>query len=993
MMPVITCKLHHALNLVITTNCLNKAIDDYPYAAPPSRESIREDLETLSLNGVPTLLETDREGEPKITFCTPQYEMVSGLTREQQDAYYVYRVSPLSLKNHNQIARGAVCILPQSWQIHWQVSDLNAERGVVHESGFEDLKDAWERIKQIKPSTKDQADGLSPAKQRFLEDIKTLIDHARQAELDKKANQGSTPVIGVDPVAQARLVGDIYRFRIARATKLALDDYVWAGAGEPGEQYGAGYTGVISELDEEALTVRFHRRVDLDQLKRVEWLMPWPSTKQYIIQQEAVNALWNISSPHSEVKNKHLLDVIVDHGFVNYEAPVIDLPIEGANSAQLTMAARSMCVPDMLLILGPPGTGKTRTIREIVTQQAAQKKKVLITSKNNKAVDNVLFALKGVEAIRIGREEAISSDVRPLMIDFKAKDLQKQVIHNISPQLETLADAYELWPSIQHFLDYLAQISGEWRVEEARFERELEALATWQRNRYENIRSLVERHSKRYKRLSSQAKKTSRKLDALHKRIQSAEKYYETPLIGSLLVLVGAYLHQDWEQTAEVYQEITRELQVIADRNRRIWEAYKQDVSASEQALVYKSRVHDAGRSVAQIRGQIAQVTEKLSKMVARFDGIPPLQENASSPEELESLRWKFKAWHEDAMHRYHLLQDWKVLLQTRHQALYSTLIRMADVVGATCIGIATDARFEDLKFDLMIADEAGQIQVMDLLVPLVRANRAVLVGDHLQLPPVVDEDVKARIDSENEDQLIWLNKSLFEVLFASTPETHKVMLDTQYRMPRVIADFISRYFYQNRYHTGRDIHHADPFFSTPIVFVDTTEEQNRYEKQVTHPTEGERGYINVLEAKIISDIALAYQSKGAEWGVIVPYKMQAERIRSDLHRRRKAFTDDDLTNLVATVDSFQGKESDVIIYGFTRSNSRGRIGFMSELRRLNVSLTRCKHQLIIVGDSKTLTQSVDREFTNLTKSLLDTVKLNPGGYLHASELQQRLKQ
>jgi superfamily I DNA and/or RNA helicase len=323
---------------------------------------------------------------------------------------------------------------------------------------------------------------------------------------------------------------------------------------------------------------------------------------------------------------------------------------------------------------------------------------------------------------------------------------------------------------------------------------------------------------------------------------------------------------------------------------------------------------------------------------------------------------------------------------------LYPTLIRSADVVGATCIGVATDARFEDLDFDLVIADEAGQIHVMDLLVPLVRARRAVLVGDHLQLPPVVEPEIVQKIrenETENQEIGLWLEKSLFERLIErpDTPESHKVMLDTQYRMPRPIADFISRQFYGGKYKTGSEKPHEDPFFESPLVFIDTMKEVRHYEQR----SEDSQGYFNQTEARIISDLLLAYQKEDLQAGVIVPYRKQAEVIRRELRQRQAGWSEEALATRIATVDSFQGKEMDVILFGFTRSNPDGRIGFLAELRRLNVSLTRARRQLVLVGDSVTLSNTPDPAFAKFFTALLVSVKSTPKAYLSSHELARML--
>src|SRR5262249_18155431 len=148
----------------------------------------------------------------------------------------------------------------------------------------------------------------------------------------------------------------------------------------------------------------------------------------------------------------------------------------------------------------------------------------------------------------------------------------------------------------------------------------------------------------------------------------------------------------------------------------------------------------------------------------------------------------------------------------------------------------------------------------------------------------------------------------------------------------------------------------------------DTSDSPKRRETRVGGGEGPESGYTNSLEAQLIASLVRAYENQGCSWGVIVPYKKQAELIRQKLEQQVSA---DELKDWVATVDSFQGKERDVVIYGFTRSNKKRQIGFMRELRRLNVGLTRASSQLIVIGDASFLTSTVEAEFSRLVRKLL----------------------
>jgi superfamily I DNA and/or RNA helicase len=126
------------------------------------------------------------------------------------------------------------------------------------------------------------------------------------------------------------------------------------------------------------------------------------------------------------------------------------------------------------------------------------------------------------------------------------------------------------------------------------------------------------------------------------------------------------------------------------------------------------------------------------------------------------------------------------------------------------------------------------------------------------------------------------------------------------------------------------------------------------------------------------------------EWVVIVPYKAQAELIRRRLRRKLTASQDLNLQERVATVDSFQGGECSRVVYGFTRSNQNGNVGFLRELRRLNVAMTRTQEQLVMVGDAETLTQAQDRPFRETMEALREHVQYQ-GEWLSAEECQARL--
>ena len=334
------------------------------------------------------------------------------------------------------------------------------------------------------------------------------------------------------------------------------------------------------------------------------------------------------------------------------------------------------------------------------------------------------------------------------------------------------------------------------------------------------------------------------------------------------------------------------------------------------------------------------------------------------------------------ATRRAELLDLWRAEVRESGDDLHHEVVHYADVVAATCIGTATTPLLADLTFDLAIVDEAGQIATPNLLVPLIRAKRSVLVGDHHQLPPFLDDEVKGwaedlersgEVPSAKAQEIAdLLRRSAFERFYISADEAHRVMLTVQRRMPEPIARFVSQEFYSGALHTDHGGGSADPVFRQPFAMADTTDRapQERNEKRGRGKEEwGRQGYSNDFEAVLIAQLVTEYVRWYPDWAVIVPYRAQAERVTELL---TKSLGDSAaVTDSVGTVDAFQGGERDLIVYGFTRSNDRGDIGFLKELRRLNVAITRARRQLVLIGDSETLLRARDKQFAELMKSMI----------------------
>lgn len=282
--------------------------------------------------------------------------------------------------------------------------------------------------------------------------------------------------------------------------------------------------------------------------------------------------------------------------------------------------------------------------------------------------------------------------------------------------------------------------------------------------------------------------------------------------------------------------------------------------------------------------------------------------------------------------------------------------IKNATVVVGTCIGVISDPRVRDTTFDYVIVDEAAKATLPEIIVPLVRARKAILVGDHKQLPPVFDQ--KALSGSFQPVQISELQNTGFGKLFEILPDSCKETLSTQYRMHPAIGDLISLLFYEGKVQNGVD--ESERRTSLPMLndrAITWLTTSNAGPARFEQPAGHNNGYINHLEVTVIQnclqrlDQEIAALGENYSIGLITPYRAQLELIRNRLKQIPLQHIEVDIN----TVDAFQGSQRDIIIYSTVRSSNQRRIGFLKEEARLNVAFSRAKRALIIVGDGNFL--------------------------------------
>lgn len=392
-------------------------------------------------------------------------------------------------------------------------------------------------------------------------------------------------------------------------------------------------------------------------------------------------------------------------------------------------------------------------------------------------------------------------------------------------------------------------------------------------------------------------------------------------------------------------------------------EAIQQTVAIEKQVLVCApsnaavdllvEKLSDKGLKVVRI-GHPARVTEQslsktLDARIASHDHYKELRAIRKRMEQVRAQAFKFKrnfGYHE-RQERNMLKQEAKVLkadADVLEFYIINDILNTSDVIACTLVG-ASHPMLRGKRYQTVFIDEAAQALEPACWIPILRAARVVFAGDHHQLPPTIKSVEAAREG---------LAKTLFEKCIEHHPQTAS-MLQVQYRMNESIMQFPSTYFYNDKLIADDSVKHHSISDLPVIDFVDTA---GCGFNETQDPETLSR--FNDEEAQLlIRQLETLLQHVGTEdWnytlGIITPYSAQVERLvklaeASEILSRVQRF----LT--INTVDAFQGQERDIIAISFVRSNDKGEIGFLADIRRTNVAITRARKKLIITGDSATL--------------------------------------
>lgn len=384
-----------------------------------------------------------------------------------------------------------------------------------------------------------------------------------------------------------------------------------------------------------------------------------------------------------------------------------------------------------------------------------------------------------------------------------------------------------------------------------------------------------------------------------------------------------------------IYETLRRENQVLV-------------CAQSNMAVDWISeRLVDRGVNVLRI-GNPTKVNDKMLSFTyeRRYEDHPDYPQLWSIRETMRKMRQNHGKRHDDNYHqKMERLKSRATELEIRINA---QLFGEARVIASTLAGSASRL-LSGQKFGTLFIDEAAQALEAACWIAIRRASRVVFAGDHCQLPPTVKSIVALKGG---------LGVTLMERIVKNKPET-VTLLKVQYRMNEQIMRFSSDWFYDGQVESAPQIKYRGILdYDTPMAWIDTSETEGREEFI------GESfGRINKAEAELTLTVLQDYFTKigkarvldeRIDVGVISPYRAQVQYLRQ-LIRKREFFKPYRSLIAVNTVDGFQGQERDVILISLVRSNDEGQIGFLSDLRRMNVAITRARMKLIILGDAKTM--------------------------------------
>lgn len=642
----------------------------------------------------------------------------------------------------------------------------------------------------------------------------------------------------------------------------------------------------------------------------------------------------------------------------------------GPNFMQEEAIDIALNTPDVAIIQGPPGTGKTKVITALSIRLAEKAKKdnlpfekeVLLTAFQHDAVENMASrtTVLGLPTIKFGKKnsrvdvidkwikktiediESEQQSIEPNEDELIYNDLKNSYIKYIETFDQNVAKSF----FIQFSKTYMADLSTEVLNE---------------------ISILTKLNAKKDDKVLKQMEKLCRSI-----RVDLVS--YEDD---------GEYTLKRFIKKHNFYLSENENLPDISEDTLKFIENILQ---LENENLIEYNKLEDI---------KINYLDDLLSNESTKNINLPNIEIDSLFKKLIDIYALKIKR----SGSIYSVLSEYQYDLIANKEKVKESILLYASILSSTIQGSKSREMINEKpdSFDTVIVDEAARANPLDLNIPLTSAKRrVVLVGDHRQLPHMIDENIQNNLADDEDIALDYrshLKDSLFERLYTKLKELEKkdgirrvVTLDTQYRMHPVIGDFISRTFYERE---------GDPKISSGIPAEKLTHNIQKYKNKVavsinTPNSMGKEAKYHgstyrLIEARESIKVAkeILDEDPSLTVGVITFYSKQVEELYIEAEHKNLVEKDDEHNFTIAkeyaktqdqeerfrigSVDTFQGKEFDVVILSLVRSNTKSTVkskyGFLTSYNRLNVAMSRAKKLLIAVGDENMFKNKMAEEF------------------------------
>jgi superfamily I DNA and/or RNA helicase len=726
----------------------------------------------------------------------------------------------------------------------------------------------------------------------------------------------------------------------------------------------------------------------------------WIDTEKTNVILERLNkVIKTIKNGEINQENIRILDILINNVTPKYNKKIISQISKKLNENQKEGVINSIKAEDFHLIIGPPGTGKTFVIEELIKQFKKKKKKTLITAWSNLAVDNIIKRLPNKETkncVRIGPINKVDPKIKHLSIfekmtkheDWKDVEKQRKLIDELIKSIPKIKKEID---SAQDMIDQRRNMKKEFNMElntlmleKQKYEKLISNLVNkiykTNINRLNEEISIISNKSEICSKLSKnilnenklkfkipkidyikKLKKDTRnsKLDILSKKIYSLFSNHNNVKLESL--------EKDYKKNKKHLSEINN-LQKIynnlkKENKNKLNKLYlKQTGHPDEDTLNYEFRAYNKlkeeylssfeDQEYFNTKNIISKInyevyTTYLTSLIKKIELIE-IKINGINTEMYVQINQK-KDLNKKYINIVSSLNFYKKNLDRLKKSIISDILENADIIASTAVS-SCHPFLDNIDFDVMIMDESTQVASFMSLLPLLKCKKFVLVGDNKQLQPIEEEDISPE-----------MNLSIFNRLFKMYPKS-TTFLSTQYRMHKTIAQIANEIFYEGKLRTSKQAEsrilnlkmgkHLFLNPKIPVAFLDTSK-VNYFEDGTGY------GCSNTQEAKYIAYIVSLFIKKGIKMkdiAVITPYVKQKLLIKEFLNDIKIKDVE------VNTIHKFQGREKDIIIMSFAKSKkysfNKHNLRFIENGTLVNVAITRARKKLILVGNTETLNQS-----------------------------------